>query len=129
MDFITRLKLFLAEKQLPVTQFADKCNIPRPTISQLINGRNKRVSDEIVSKIHAAFPELSVYWLMFGEGNMLHDSQEHNITTVPTPREFNIFNLPDGNREILKSQDKTIAKIVVFYNDNSYESFGPHNLH
>ncbi len=56
---------------MPVTQFADACKIPRPTMSQLLNGRNKKVSDELIRKFHTEFPELNVMWLLFGEGDML----------------------------------------------------------
>lgn len=57
-------------KGIASTQFADMCEIPRPTVSQILNGRNKKISDEIIRKIHSAFPSLSVSWLMFGEGDM-----------------------------------------------------------
>ena len=53
------------------SQFADTCEIPRPTLSQLLNGRNKKVSDEVIGKIHRAYPSLNVMWLMFGDGEML----------------------------------------------------------
>ncbi|MDE6179447.1 MAG: hypothetical protein K2F86_09795 [Duncaniella sp.] len=71
MDFVSRLKLYLDSRQISVTQFADECRIPRPTASQLLAGRNKKVSDEIIGKIHQCYPEVSVVWLMFGEGEML----------------------------------------------------------
>ncbi len=45
MDIVSRLKLFLDYLGIPVTQFADNCGIPRPTLSQLLNGRNKTVRD------------------------------------------------------------------------------------
>lgn len=70
MDLVSRLKKYITATNIPITQFADICGIARPTLSQLLNGRNKKVSDEVVAKIHAAFPKLSVYWLMFGEGSM-----------------------------------------------------------
>lgn len=70
MDIVSRLKRFIDTHQIPVTQFADNCRIARPTLSQLLNGRNKKVSDEVISKIHEAYPRLSVLWLMFGEGAM-----------------------------------------------------------
>lgn len=70
MDLVSRLKEYITKTSIPVTQFADICGIARPTLSQLLNGRNKKVSDEIIAKIHASFPALSVYWLMFGEGEM-----------------------------------------------------------
>lgn len=53
------------------SQFADTCEIPRPTLSQLLNGRNKKVSDEVIGKIHRAYPSLNVMWLLFGDGEML----------------------------------------------------------
>lgn len=71
MDIVSRLKLFLDHLGIPVTQFADNCGIPRPTLSQLLNGRNKTVRDEIIAKIHEAYPQLSIMWLMFGEGDMV----------------------------------------------------------
>ncbi len=61
-------------QQVASSQFADNCGIPRPTISQILNGRNKKISDELISKIHMAYPKLSVLWLMFGEGSMTTDS-------------------------------------------------------
>ncbi len=71
MDLVNRLKYYLNENKIAISQFADKCRIPRPTLSQILNGRNKKVSDELISKIHDAYPDLSVLWLMFGEGDMV----------------------------------------------------------
>lgn len=73
MDLVSRLKLFLEQNGIANSQFADTCDIPRPTISQLLNGRNKKVSDEVISKIHVAYPTLNIMWLMFGDGNMFVD--------------------------------------------------------
>lgn len=70
MDLVSRLKEYITKTSIPVTQFADMCGIARPTLSQLLNGRNKKVSNEIIEKIHSAFPSLSLYWLMFGEGEV-----------------------------------------------------------
>lgn len=66
-----RLKGFMEEMGLTNSQFADQCGIPRPSLSQILTGRNKKISDVIVGQIHAAFPRLSVLWLLFGEGEML----------------------------------------------------------
>lgn len=78
MDIVDRLKQFIDYLEIPVTKFADTCEIPRPTLSQLTNGRNKSVRNELVEKIHRAYPDLSMIWLMFGEGDMLHNA---NIKT------------------------------------------------
>ncbi len=74
MDLVSRLKTFISYLNIPVTQFADMCKIPRPTLSQLLNGRNKKVSDELIRKLHAEYPALNVTWLLFGEGDMLNDT-------------------------------------------------------
>lgn len=65
-----RLKSFIESKGLSYSQFADKCGIPRPSLSQLLTGRNKKINDSMVGQIHREFPELSIVWLLFGEGEM-----------------------------------------------------------
>ena len=65
-----RLKTFIEAKGMSYSQFADTCGIPRPSLSQLLTGRNKKMSDQMVGQIHNMFPELSVLWLLFGEGPM-----------------------------------------------------------
>lgn len=69
-NVVTRLKLFMDKIGISSSQFADQCGIPRPSLSQLLNGRNKKISSVLVKQIHERFPELSVMWLMFNEGNM-----------------------------------------------------------
>jgi len=87
MDIVSRLKHFIDTHGIPITQFADKCLIPRPTLSQLLNGRNKKVSDEVIAKIHAAYPSLSVMWLMFGEGDMeCHTDNISQSSVLPTEK-------------------------------------------
>lgn len=71
MDILSRLIQFRNYTQLSNSQFADLAKIPRPTLSQFLTGRNKRLSDELAAKLHVAFPNLNMMWLLFGEGNML----------------------------------------------------------
>lgn len=106
MDLISRLKQYLDTRGISVTQFADECNIPRPTASQLLAGRNKKVSDEIINKIHVAYPELSVIWLMFGEGDMGFDA---NIK-VSEPQNTGIFGF--------ENSEKTVNQDVANENSN-----------
>lgn len=182
MDIVTRIKRFLSEYQIPNSQFADKCDIPRPTVSQLLNGRNKKVSDEVISKIHSAYPNLSIMWLMFGEEPMLLSPME-NLNKQPQDDTTNqelfaeqhasdgtkgnsnngriVFNddsecteensleynekgkeesssLSQTLEAIAKnvekierhadttSANKRIVNVMVFYSDNSFESFVPY---
>lgn len=116
----TRLKTFIEAKGLTYSQFADMCGIPRPSLSQLLTGRNKKISDILVGQIHNMFPSLSIVWLLFGEGKM----------EVPVNREsdvkedFNdniydegLFSLPDESSEDLKK--------IVFNTGNRREVENP----
>lgn len=160
MDLVGRLKEYLSKNGIPVTQFADTCNIPRPTISQIVNGRNKKISDEIISKIHQAFPDLSIMWLMFGEGGMLNNGYEKRILGSSFEKDTknenfqgNLFsdsatkemetiqsmkistrtkadslssvNLQNSSKELVSDKRKTITNIVVYFSDNSFQSFRP----
>lgn len=70
-NIVTRLKFFMDSINISNSRFADQAGIPRPSLSQLLTGRNKKISDVIVKQIHDAFPQLSIMWLLFGEGPML----------------------------------------------------------
>lgn len=156
MDIVSRIKTFLSVNGISNSIFADKCDIPRPTLSQLLNGRNKKVSNEVLDKIHIAYPDLSMMWLMFGEGEMLSEIGK-NITNVQSSifdenEEFETEKLIDSNDTNIEdassvamvlqslsktvdnnkkikqeglSDEKRIVNIMVFYSDNSFESFVP----
>lgn len=107
MDIVDRIKLYIKQSGITISQFADTCEIPRPTVSQLLNGRNKKVSDEIFRKIHLAYPLLSINWLMFGEGDMtLPDSStatDPGIGSAAHERAQKI-NFTDDGSEILENR-------------------------
>ena len=71
-----RLKFLIDNLGLTSSQFADKCDISRPTLSQLLSGRNKKISNLIIEQIHKAYPRLSVIWFLFGEGEMWSSSSD-----------------------------------------------------
>lgn len=177
MDIVSRLLTFMETHGIGSTQFADACGIPRPTLSQILSGRNKKISDAVISKIHSAYPRMSVLWLLFGEGPM--EIGANNAISAPqtgaqTPSRPSIHNAftpsptasePDANEEadgmfgasdireplifddeevenesaaesvapggenpvvtIPADGSKSIVNIMVFYSDNSYQSFVP----
>lgn len=65
-----RLKSLIQALGLSDSQFADQCEISRATLSLLLSGKNKKISDVLLSQIHEAFPQVSITWLLFDEGNM-----------------------------------------------------------
>lgn len=76
----TRLKKFINETGLTDSQFADTCGISRSTLSLFLSGKNKKLNDVILSQIHSSFPNLSIQWLLFNEGNMDLNSSKENDT-------------------------------------------------
>ena len=62
-----RIKEIIASENLSDGEFADLVGIKRSTLSHCLNGRND-VSKDIITKIHNAYPYISINWLMFGEG-------------------------------------------------------------
>lgn len=115
MDIVSRLKLFLEQNGIANSQFADTCKIPRPTLSQLLNGRNKKVSNEIIAKIHAAYPRLSIMWLMFGDGEMFdgEGGPKANISfsgDAAQPAEISMkSSMPDSTPQNLHGLQRTIS--------------------
>lgn len=82
-----RLKFLIENLGISSSQFADKCDIARPTLSQLLTGRNKKISNLIIEQIHAAYPELSILWLLFGEGEMWSGPMVKKSTVDEAPDE------------------------------------------
>lgn len=80
MNIVDRLKIFMQHTGMPISQFADSALIPRPTLSQILSGRNKKISNEILEKLHDAFPNLNVSWLLFGDGEMLRNGFENSVS-------------------------------------------------
>lgn len=96
----TRLKVFLDYLDMTNSQFADACGIPRPSLSQLLSGRNKKISDVLVGQIHSAFPQLSVLWLLFGEGEMVCGQSGDGFSAAQNPDDEKI--IPGNQEEISK---------------------------
>lgn len=65
-----RLKFLIQNLGITNSVFADNCGIARASLSQLLTGRNKKISDVIIGQIHQAYPNVSIMWLLFGEGDM-----------------------------------------------------------
>lgn len=140
-----RLNQFIEYKNITSSQFADAAGVPRPTLSQLLTGRSKSINDLMLSKIHAAFPELNVSWLLFGEGVMLigetqlsNSNESANSRSKIDVKPDNYYENPSMAhdeeqapygyplpRHISPSNRKEISKIVIFYTDSTFEEYGP----
>lgn len=85
MELVDRLKLYMEHIGLPISQFADTAQIPRPTLSQILSGRNRKISNELLEKLHSAFPRLNVSWLLFGDGEMEINGIPQIVPQSPQP--------------------------------------------
>ena len=117
----SRLKAFITYLGINDSSFADKCGISRSTLSLLLSGRNKKVSDQQIAQIHYAFPELSIVWLMFGEGSMIigpqsEDENEENELFSDSDISENVTSdaglSEDSNLKALNRADKTINQLT-----------------
>jgi transcriptional regulator with XRE-family HTH domain len=81
---VERIRTLLETRQLTPTQFADAIGVARPIVSHILSGRNKP-SLEVVQRILAAMPGLSMHWLLNGTGPMLTSDVEKAAVQLPTP--------------------------------------------
>lgn len=88
MNIVDRLKRYMDYIGMASTQFADVANIPRPTISQILNGRNRKISNEVIEKLHVGFPNLNMMWLLFGDGDMEVRSNYRTSDAIPHASAF-----------------------------------------
>ncbi len=117
MDLVSRLKIFMNHIGISSSQFADTSGIPRPTLSQLLTGRNKKVSDELITKIHDAFPSLSIPWLMFGEGEMVSNTN----TQFSEPQNSDFSAIIPGfnfNNQEFTPQENPFQNVSTFSSEN-----------
>ena len=92
-----RLKNWMESEDLKPSSFADKIGVNRATISHILSGRNKP-SIDFLQKLLNNYPELNVNWLITGIGFMQTKKQENQVLVT-----------------------KKIGKVVVFYDDNSFD--------
>lgn len=117
---IQRLKEFIAVTGLTSTQFADKAGIPRPSLSQLLHGRNKSINNQILTKLDDAFPSLDIVWLLFGRGNMQKVS-DFKISDAEISND-----LPIGQNIKTDNQlDTSVTETFSPYSDNSKSRLSP----
>lgn len=123
METAHRLKTYIDYLGLTSSQFADMASIPRPTLSQLLTGRNKSISTDLVSKIHEAFPELNIAWLLFSEGDMVNDANIQFSTAQNAEIENQNTNLFSKNQLLTEEiNDDFISQTVESNREPAHSS-------
>ena len=92
-----RLKKWMEFEGLKSSELADIIGVNRATISHILSGRNKP-SIDFLEKLLGSYPKINANWLVSGIGYMYSDVKQKEVIT-----------------------NRKIAKVVVFYDDNSFE--------
>ncbi|MBO6170313.1 MAG: helix-turn-helix transcriptional regulator [Bacteroidales bacterium] len=102
----SRLLRFLSAENISQSQFADTIGVARASISHILSGRN-RPGFDFFEKVAACYPNLSLEWLITGKGKMYSHADDEADTA------------PDR----IESPGKTISRIVVFFNDGTFQEY------
>ena len=129
-DFIARLQRIMNYYDLNASALADSLGVLRSSISHLLSERNKPSLD-FVLKIVDKYPEVDLYWLLYGKGTFPKEEKKATPTSPPTEIPFPQANiLENSTKEIplateipVKNEKKQIQKVIFFYEDNSFEIF------
>lgn len=143
-QFAKRLQKIMDHYGISATSFADAMAIGRSSISHLISGRNKP-SLEFVMKLIQAYPEVDLFWLLYGKGQFpkventaatdeskrkeLQSHKDKSIqpdlfSTVPTDsveKNQNFRQTYDSKEEKLGE----VSQIVYFYTNGTFRIFTP----
>lgn len=90
-----RVKQVMDYYKLSQLQFANDLAVAPATISNIYKGKTAPTNN-LVQSIHQAFPDVSINWLLFGEGDMLvsQSSEAKNAapsTSIAMTAEPNLF--------------------------------------
>ena len=129
-DFIARLQRIMNYYDLNASALADSLGVLRSSISHLLSERNKPSLD-FVLKIIDKYPEVDLYWLLYGKGSFPKEEKKPAPTPLPTEIPFpedNVLEDSEKERKVaaeisVKKQKRQIQKIIFFYEDNSFEIF------
>ncbi|MFZ3564551.1 helix-turn-helix domain-containing protein [Tenacibaculum finnmarkense] len=136
MDILIRLKKILSYYNLTSSTFADTIEVQRSSISHLLSGRNKPSLDFVMKTVNK-FPEVDLYWFLYGEGEfpkkekvviveeIKEEITENKEETKPTllSADENLIKKVDLEMKTPNISDKKLVKIILLYNDGSFNEF------
>ncbi|NKI32215.1 helix-turn-helix domain-containing protein [Croceivirga thetidis] len=131
---LERLKTVMSYYSLTPSILADSIGVPRSSISHLLTGRNKPSLD-FVLKLIKTYPEINLYWLLNGKGTFPAKTEEpKQEAALPSPTIKKepimdvVADLPKSTTPVKLKNDsvkKAIKRIVFFFEDGSFETYGP----
>ena len=135
--FIARLQKIMNYYEINASTLADSLGVLRSSISHLLSERNKPSLD-FVLKITEKYPEIDLYWLLYGKGTFPKEEEPREepkeklppkkVTPIappeiPFPPIEPLQEKPIEKNVPQKDIQKEVQKIIFFYKDNSFEIF------
>ena len=102
-DIVKRIVEIMKKKKISASDLSKKIKVQKSSISHILSGRNKPSLDFVV-KLSDSFSDISLDWLINGE--------------KPTNPILN-SDLSEKNN----NSRKRVTKIVLFYDDKSFETY------
>lgn len=109
--------------RLTAGAFADKIGVQRSNVSHVLSGRNKP-SFEFVEKMLLAFPKVQAHWLLTGK-QQVSDGVEASVNVPKSSLVVKEESPLVYEKPVQVKSEKTIVKIVVFYNDFTFDTHLP----
>ena len=123
-EFGKRLRQVIDFHSLSASAFAELITVQRSSISHVLSGRNKP-SIDFITKLNTALPDVNLYWLLNGSGEMLLKPHFNLLAK----NDKNLDNSDNKSKKEILSKNmtldyaKSIDRIVVFYNDGSFSAY------
>lgn len=118
MEITDRLQYIMKLNNLSASEFADKIDVQRSSISHIFSGRNKP-SLEFMQKVLAAFPKVNADWLILGNtsGEQVSIEVKKEVLPETMNQPEKTFSAPTPTA----NSGKQVKKVVIFYTDNTFE--------
>ena len=126
-NFSKRLQKILDFYGVTATSFSEKIAFNRSTISHLLSGRNKP-SLEFVMKVLQTYPEVDLYWLLYGKGSFPTPLNKVNTQIKATSKQNTLPGVEAENsifeNMVLKnSNTSAIERIILCYKDGTFKQY------
>lgn len=140
-----RILAVMEHEGLTPSKFAEAIGIQRSAMSHIISGRNNPSLD-VLLKILERFTYVDSDWLLFGKGEMMrqHVLTNPDLFTNTTINQSGVSDSPEYRKEIRvetpvntikqpvieqivlpEKNNRNVSKIMIFYSDNTFETFTP----
>ena len=126
-NFSKRLQKILDFYGVNATSFSEKIAFNRSTISHLLSGRNKP-SLEFVMKVLQTYPEVDLYWLLYGKGSFPTPLNKVNTQIKATSKQNTLpgveaENSVFENMALKNSNTSAIERIILCYKDGTFKQY------